>query len=46
MPYRDKERRMEHQREYQRGWFQQHKEKLAERREQDKLEILNWFRTI
>jgi len=44
MPYRDKERRMEHQREYQRGWFQQNKEKLAERREQDKLEILNWFR--
>ena len=45
LPYRDKERRMEHQREYQRGWFQQNKERnLAERREQDKLEILNWFR--
>ena len=44
MPYRDKERKMEHQREYQRGWYQQHKEKFAARREQDKLEILNWFR--
>ena len=44
MPYRDKERRMEYQREYQRGWYQLHKEKLAARREQDKLDILNWFR--
>jgi hypothetical protein len=44
MPYRDKERKMEHQREYQRGWYERHKEKLSARREQDKLEILNWFR--
>ncbi|MBV9690793.1 MAG: hypothetical protein JO202_13925 [Ktedonobacteraceae bacterium] len=35
---------MEYQREYQKGWYQQHKEKLVARREQDKIEILNWFR--
>src|SRR5229473_6317728 len=44
MPYRDKDRKMEHQREYQRSWYQRHKEKLVARREQDKREILNWFR--
>jgi hypothetical protein len=44
MPYRDRERKMEHQREYQRGWYQKHKEKFATRREQHEFAILQWFR--
>ena len=44
MPYKDRERKMEYQREYQRGWYQKHKEKFVTRREQNKLAILQWFR--
>jgi hypothetical protein len=45
MPIRDNdETRKAYYREYNQGWYQRHKEKYAARREQDKLEILNWFR--
>src|SRR6266851_6679087 len=40
MPYQDKDKA----KEYQKGWYQQHKEEVIARRKKRQLEIHNWFR--
>ena len=44
MPYKDKNKAKEYQREKHRRWYQEHKEVVVERKKQRQLEILNWFR--
>lgn len=44
MPYKDKNVRKEYNREYNKGWYQRHKEEVIERRKKRQLEIHNWFR--
>lgn len=40
MPYNDREKA----KEYQKGWYQHHKEQVIERRKQRQREIRDWFR--
>ena len=40
MPYQDKEKA----KEYQKGWYQEHKEVVIERKKRRQQEIRNWFR--
>ncbi len=40
MPYQDKDKA----KEYQKGWYQQHKEEVIARRKKRQLDIHNWFR--
>lgn len=44
MPYKDKEKRIAHAKEYGASWYQRHKEKVIERKKQRQREILDWFR--
>ena len=44
MPHKDKDKRMEYQKEYQKGWYQRHKEKVLERRKRRKIKMRDWFR--
>lgn len=44
MPYKDKNKAKEHSKEYGRKWYQQHKEKVIERKKQQQKQILEWFR--
>ena len=44
MAYKDKERKMEYQREYQKKWYWQHKERLLEKRKQHDEELRQWLR--
>ncbi len=44
MPYKDKNKAKEYQRENNRRWYQEHKEVVVERKKQQQLEIRDWFR--
>src|SRR2546427_485649 len=44
MPYKDRERRKAHAKEYGANWYQDHKAEVIERRKKRQLEIHNWFR--
>ncbi len=44
MPYKDKEKAKEYQKENNRRWYQEHKEVVIERKKQRQLEIRDWFR--
>lgn len=44
MPYKDKDRAKEYNKEYGAGWYQKHKESVIERKKQRQREIWNWFR--
>jgi len=49
MPYKDREKAAAYRQEYQRGWYQRHKDKILERRLKKRrkrdLDIRDWFRT-
>ena len=49
MPYKDRENAAAHRKEYQRGWYQRHKdrilEKRSEKRRKREQDIRDWFRT-
>ncbi len=44
MPYKDRDKRAEYQKEYSRNWYERHKDKVIERKKQRQQEIWNWFR--
>ena len=44
MPYKDREKRLKHAREYGKGWYQGHKQEVMEHRKQRQTKIHNWFR--
>ena len=44
MAFKNKEQKKKYQMEYQRGWYQRHKEKILEMRKQRRIEIRDWFR--
>lgn len=44
MPYKDRNRRMEYQKEYQKGWYRKNKEKVLGRRKQRRRKIRDWLR--
>jgi hypothetical protein len=44
MAYKDKERKMEYQREYQKRWYREHRERLLEKRKQHDEELRQWLR--
>jgi len=44
MPYKDRDRRIEHSREYGKSWYQRHKEEVIERRKKKENEIKEWYR--
>ena len=44
MPYKDREKRLEHAREYGKGWYQSHKQELIDRKNRRQREIWDWFR--
>ena len=44
MPYKDKNKAREHAKEYNKKWYQIHKEEVIERRKKRQIEIRNWFR--
>ncbi len=44
MPYKDKDKRAEYQKEYGRSWYERHKDQVIERKKQRQQEIWNWFR--
>lgn len=44
MPYKDKDKRAEYQKEYGRNWYERHKDEVIERKKQRQQEIWNWFR--
>ncbi len=44
MPYKDKDKAKEYHREYNKGWYQGHKEVVIDRKKQRQLEIRDWFR--
>ena len=43
MPYKDDQRRKEHQQRYSQTWYRQHKEEVIARRKKRQLEIRYWF---
>jgi len=49
MPYKDREKAAAYRKEYQRGWYQQHKDRILERRLEKRkkrdLDIRDWFKT-
>jgi transcription elongation factor Elf1 len=45
MAYKDDERRKAYFREYNKGWYQRHKDRLLEKRRQHKEELKTWLRT-
>lgn len=44
MPYKDKDQRKKHNKEYGHNWYQAHKDKVMERRKKRQVEIRDWFR--
>src|SRR5690242_226026 len=48
MPYKDREEAVAYRKEYQRGWYQRHKDKILEKRLEKRrkreLTIRDWFR--
>lgn len=44
MPIKDYDERMAYQREYQRNWYQRHKEKILEKNKERQKRILEWYR--
>jgi hypothetical protein len=44
MPYKDRDKRVENQKEYSRNWYERHKYRVIERKKQRQQEIWNWFR--
>jgi hypothetical protein len=44
MPYKDRDKHAEAQKEYSRNWYQRHKDKVIERKKQRQQDIHNWFR--
>jgi len=44
MPYKDRDKAKAHSKEYNKGWYQRHKEEVVERKKLRQLEIHNWFR--
>ena len=44
MPYKDRDVRAAHQKEYSRSWYERHKERVIERKKQRQREIWDWFR--
>ena len=44
MPYKDRDQRVENQKEYSRSWYARHKDRVIERKKQRQQEIWNWFR--
>ena len=45
MPYKDRDKRAEYQKEYSRNWYERHKDEVIERKKQRQREIWNWFRS-
>jgi hypothetical protein len=43
MPYKDERRRKEYHSEYNKGWYQRHKDEVIARRKKRQLEIRYWF---
>ena len=44
MPYKDRNKRVEYQKEYGKNWYERHKEEVIERKKRRQQEIWNWFR--
>ncbi len=44
MAFKDDEERKAYFREYNKGWYQRHKDRVIERKKQRQLEIRDWFR--
>lgn len=44
MPYKDRDKRAEYQKEYNRNWYERNKDGVIERKKQRQQEIWNWFR--
>ncbi len=44
MPYKDRDKHVEYQKEYSKNWYERHKDKVIERKKQGQQEIWNWFR--
>ena len=44
MPYKDREKRADHSREYGKQWYQNHKQEVIERKKKRQKDIWNWFR--
>ena len=44
MPYKDREKRLEHAKEYGKGWYQNHKQEVIDRKKKRQKEIWDWFR--
>lgn len=44
MPYKDINKSKEYSKEYNKGWYQRHKEEVIERRKKRQIEIRDWFR--
>jgi hypothetical protein len=44
MPYKDRDRRIKHSREYGKGWYQQHKQEVMARSKKKEKEIKKWYR--
>jgi hypothetical protein len=43
MPYKDREKRAAHAKEYNQDWYQRHKDEVIARTRKRQLEIRNWF---
>ena len=44
MPYKDRDKRIEYQKEYGRSWYERHKEEVIERKKRRQRNIWDWFR--
>ncbi len=44
MPYKDREKRLEHAKEYGKKWYQDHKQLVIDRKKKRQEDIYNWFR--
>jgi len=43
MPHKDKDQRARYNKEYGKGWYQEHKEEVIERRKRQQTEIKRWY---
>jgi hypothetical protein len=43
MPYKDEQTRKEYHKNYNKGWYQRHKEEVIAKRKKRQLEIRDWF---
>ena len=44
MPYKDRDKRVEYQKEYGKSWYERHQDEVIARKKQRQQEIWNWFR--